>query len=256
MNSPVKVKIIVPLYRGQLSDEEQQSLHQTIKVLARYPIVFIAPEGVNITPVTDLFSGHEVLRVSDEWLGTKNGIAGYNRMMMSRAFYELFADTESLLICQTDVWIFRDELDAWCKRGYDYIGAPHLKLPVYHLWPLRAYLALRRKMVKGVLRQDLMGRAYNGGLSLRRTASFIRACEAYRDEAEQFLSHDHHLYNEDVFWSLVPEEFIYPNQSEALLFAFDVKPEYCYELTKKHLPFGCHGWFKPSVRKFWQSVIR
>lgn len=62
--------------------------------------------------------------VSDTWLGVRNGIAGYNQMMLSREFYQLFNDTEYLLICHTDAWIFRDELEDWCKKDMT-VSLPH-----------------------------------------------------------------------------------------------------------------------------------
>ncbi|MEG1622519.1 MAG: DUF5672 family protein [Alistipes sp.] len=251
-----KVKIVMPIYSTAWTDVEWQSLQQTVKVLCRYPIVFLVPENMDVTAIDHAFSGHAILRVSEEWLGTKNGIAGYNRMMMSKAFYDLFAGTEYILICQTDAWIFRDELELWCDKGYDYIGAPFPKRPLYDLLPVRWYLALRRKMTKGLLRHNLMGRVYNGGLSLRRVASFRHACSTYESAMHSFLENDHHLYNEDVFWSLIPAEFAYPSVSEALAFSFDIKPDYCYQLTKGALPFGCHGWFKPSVYAFWEPIIK
>ena len=81
-----------------------------------------------------------VREVSDEWLGRKNGIAGYNRMMLSAGFYELFRDYEYLLICHTDAWIFRDELADWCRRGYDCVAAPWVRRKVYDLPILKQYL--------------------------------------------------------------------------------------------------------------------
>lgn len=65
--------------------------------------------------------------MSDEWLGHKNGIAGYNRMMLSAGFYSCSAITNISLICHTDAWIFRDELADWCRRGYDCVAAPWVR---------------------------------------------------------------------------------------------------------------------------------
>jgi hypothetical protein len=44
--------------------------------------------------------------------------------MCSIGFYEVFRQYEYMLIYQLDCWVFRDELEMWCDKGYDYIGAP------------------------------------------------------------------------------------------------------------------------------------
>lgn len=251
-----RVCVAIPLYRSQLHPDEVRSIRRTCAVLNRYRIVLLLPEGIDVPPEA---AELEVLRVSDEWLGTKNGLAGYNRMMLSAAFYDLFPDEEYLLICHADAWIFRDELEAWCDRGYDCVAAPWVRRPVYDLPIIRQWMAFRlRRAAAGKgkpIRQLLYGRIGNGGLSLRRIASFRRACDRYRSEIDRFLSQRHHLYNEDVFWATVPQEFRYPAWREACEFAFDTNPAYCYRLTGGKLPFGCHSWSKRRYYPFWKPFI-
>ena len=79
--------------------------------------------------------------------------------------------------------------------------------------------------------------------------------EKYGDEIERFCSMGNHLGNEDVFWAVVPEGFRYPSQEEALRFAFDTNPRYCYRLCGSRLPMGCHSWSKPRMWRFWQQII-
>lgn len=250
-----RVKIAVPIYRSRLEPLELKSLRNNREVLKQWPFVFLLPEGLE---APEICCSGEILRVSDEWLGTKNGIAGYNRMMMSRAFYDLFADTEYLLICQNDVWLFRDELEEWCSRGYDYVGAPWVKRAVYDYPLIRPYLALRRRFLSDrskLLHQSLFDKVGNGGLSLRKVEPFRLACTKYAAEIDHFIRQEGSLYNEDVFWALVPKEFRYPSVEEALRFAFDTNPAYCYRMTGGQLPFGCHSWSKPRYLKFWKRFI-
>jgi hypothetical protein len=220
-------------------------------------MVLLAPEGLNIDAITALAPQAEVMRVSTNWLGP-NGIAGYNDMMMSKSFYQLFDDCEYILICQTDAWIFRDELEQWCDGGYDYIGAPWPKRRRYSMPIISQYLWLRRKLFKRngrLLRQDYFKKVGNGGLSLRRIDSFIKACDTYAQRIEYFKSHTGTRYNEDWFWALIPTEFHYPTFEKALGFSFDVNPKTCYHLSKNSLPFGCHGWFKKRNIEFWTPII-
>ncbi len=252
------IKVIIPIFRPIPSPREQASIEQTLRVLHRYPVVMLHPEGMDTSFYEEHFPALGRMAVSDEWLGTKNGIAGYNRMMMTRAFYDLFADTEYILICHTDAWIFRDELEAWCRKGYDCVAAPWIRRPIYTLPIVKQYLAWRQRRAERrgeATRQTLYGRIGNGGLSLRRVSAFRTACDRYAAAADSYAASQHHLFNEDVFWAVVPEEFRYPTVDEALKFAFDTHPGYCYRRCGKQLPFGCHSWSKPRMWRFWQHII-
>ena len=252
-----KVKVVVPIYTSTLEGRDLRSFCHNAEMLNRYPMVLLAPETLNIDAITALAPQAEVVRVSDDWLGAK-GIDGYNNMMMSKSFYQLFADCEYILICQTDAWIFRDELEQWCDEGYDYVGAPWPMRRKYSLPIVKQYLWLRRKFFrrKGrLLRQDYFDKVGNGGLSLRKVATFIKGCDTYADTIAEFKQHSGMLYYEDWFWSLVPPDFHYPTLARALDFSFDIRPERCYELHKNKLPMGCHGWFKKRHIAFWSPII-
>ena len=251
------VKIIVPLYRDTLSGSEEASLRQTVRVLGHYPLEILLPEGVE-TPSLVSALRLPVWRVGDDWLGTRNGIAGYNRMMLSRAFYAHYADTRYLLVCHADAWVFRDELAEWCRKGYDCVAAPWVRRPVYDLPLVKTCMdaiASYRARRGQFCRQQLYGKVGNGGFSLRRVEAFAGACIRYAPQIGHFLAHRGHQWNEDVFWATVPREFSYPPVEEALRFAFDMHPKYCYEAMGKSLPFGCHSWSKPRMYRFWKDVI-
>lgn len=252
------VKVVVPVYKEVLSELEYASLRQTVMVLKGYPIVLLKPHNINIDHLIAEFPSLEIQSVSTDWIGVKNGIAGYNRMMLSAEFYNIFADTEYILICHVDAWIFRDELTYWCERGYDCVAAPWVRRGFYNYPLIKQYMSMRRLISKGmgaVSRQIIYDKVGNGGLSLRRVEPFSAACVKYKKEIEIFLSVRYHLYNEDVFFALVPREFRYPTVDEALRFAFDTNPVYCYNRCGGHLPFGCHGWSKPKMHGFWGPII-
>ena len=250
------VRVVVPVYRELTSDEEI-SLRNNVRVLAAWPFVVLHPEGVT-PPACCRELQLETRAVSDEWLGSRNGIAGYNRMMLSEAFYALFSDVEYILICHTDAWIFRDELGDWCRRGYDCVAAPWLRRPLYELPLVKQYMQWREHMKhrrREFSRHVLYGRIGNGGLSLRRVEAFRQACTVYRAEVETFLANRHHLYNEDVFWAVVPREFHYPTPDEALRFSIDTHPAYALRRLGGKLPFGCHSWTKRRMRRAWRGII-
>lgn len=256
-----KVKIIIPLYREFLSEREAFLIRHNLDVLSNQEVAFILPEGISTDRLQEQIAidQYEVIRVSDEWLGVRCGISGYNRMMMSEAFYKMFLDSEYILICQSDVYIFRDELEEWCSRGYDYIGAPWPRKSVYDNKIMKMYLSVRRKFHRsrrGFMRQDLFGKVGNGGLSLRRVESHIEALQRHGDTAKKMLEGDHHRYNEDVFWGLVPESFRYPSYYEAMRFSVDLKPSMCMDRLGGVLPFGCHGLTRDKIWDFWCHYIK
>ena len=252
-----KVKVVVPVYKEKLGNMELLSLKNNVSVLKRYPVVILAPHGLDLSDTLQHVPECETLYVSKEWLGA-NGIAGYNNMMLSTSFYKLFDDCEYILICQTDAWIFRDELEEWCNGGYDYIGAPWPKRKVYSLPVISQFLWLRKKLLSKegkIMRQDYFNKVGNGGLSLRKISSFIEAGNKYKDRADIFKQNRGMLFNEDWFWALVPKEFKYPSFEKALGFSFDTHPQLCLSLNKGKLPFGCHGWYKKRNYNFWRNYI-
>lgn len=51
----------------------------------------------------------------------------YNELMLSVDFYRSFREYQYMLIYQLDAFVFEDQLEYWCNKGYDYIGAPWIK---------------------------------------------------------------------------------------------------------------------------------
>ena len=138
-----KVVIIIPIYQSVLKDYEMSALKNNLKVLAKYPAVFLKPKGLDITNLRSQFPQVGEVVVSNRWLGTKRGIAGYNEMMLSSDFYHLFLGYEYMLICHVDAWVFRDELEFWCNCKYDHIASPWPKRDRYTHFPLKQYLKLK-----------------------------------------------------------------------------------------------------------------
>lgn len=254
----MKINVIIPIYRATLPDMEAAALRNNAELLGRYDLTLLAPEGLDISAVEALAPAAKVMRVSDEWLGRKNGIAGYNRMMLSESFYRRFEAWDYILICHTDAWIFRDEVADWAARGYDCVAAPWLRRKVYTyplvstVFRIKEWWERRQGRRSRSLLYDKVG---NGGLSLRRVKSCIEVCRREHARIGEYLSSRHHLCNEDVFWAEAHTGFRYPTAREALEFAFDTHPAYCYRLLGGRLPMGCHSWNKPRMYRFWRNFL-
>ncbi len=252
------LKVVIPFYKENIATWEHAALDNNLRMLSAYPICFLYPRGLNMEKYAQAHPQAELVEVSPDWLGTKRGIQGYNEMMMSKSFYDLFSDCEYILICHTDAWIFRDELAEWCAKGYDLVAAPWPMRPRYRHFPLKQFIWLKGKISEfggGISRVRMYGRIGNGGLCLRKVSAFADACVRYADVVADFNRHSDGMHNEDIFWALVPEGFCYPDVETAMSFAFDLKPRLCYELNGCRLPMGCHGFMHKSRVGFWEKFV-
>lgn len=240
------VVVVVPIHTAQLKEAEWQTVAHNLQVLQGLKTVLLVPERVDVEAFPEFVSSCEIRRIPDRWM-TVGSLRGYNEMMLSEAFYRLFEGYDYMLVCQPDAWIFRNEVMAWCRRGYDYVGAPWWRKGIWSLPLLSLFFPKRRK---------LYGKVGNGGLSLRRVEAFQRVCREQKSRIGHYLSHSHHTFGEDVFWAVEPKHFRYPTMDEALMFSFDTRPERCYEATGHTLPMGCHGWLKPQRIDFWKPLIK
>lgn len=169
-----EVSVVIPMYTTQLNDFEVLSVRRTFDVLRDHDIVIVKPQSLDLQPLDQLLSGAN-FRVESFEDAYFHGRTGYNRLMMSPTFYERFLSSKYVLICQTDVFIFSDRLLDWCKKDYDYIGAPWL--PSCGAYTRKNWLAVAdwrlRTFISGIspfyFSMKLKFMVGNGGLSLRRT---------------------------------------------------------------------------------------
>lgn len=267
-NSPASDRplVLIPLYKSALSAAEKLSVERAVNTLGQHAIRFIGPR--HLQPELAVWAQHYGPRVQSTVFDDRHftGIKSYNSLMRSRGFYAAFSEFSHILIAQTDTLVLRDELEAWCGRGYAYIGAP---------WFVGGSQPQRPLQFLGV---------GNGGFSLRRVADFLRVLERPRripnfiksrrretrgrSSGVRRLKHEWLLAynfeplfptsNEDFFWGiLVPAAcpfFRVPGLADASRFAFEVEPRHLYALTGEQLPFGCHAWERYD-RDFWLQVL-
>ena len=112
------VLIVVPRYTSALAPDDQLSLLHLRHFLHQYDTCYISPQSLHLDDPE-----FPIIRFDDRYF---SGIPGYNRLMLSKSFYDLFSAWEYILIYQLDCLVFSDQLSQWCDRGYDYIGSPWL----------------------------------------------------------------------------------------------------------------------------------
>lgn len=255
-----KIVIIIPIYKALLPPDEQLSLRQATMILGKYDITAIIPESFDREPVASRFPQikFESFRDSDF-----QSLAAYNSLVLDESFYLRFKNYDYMLIYQLDAFVFKDELEEWCGRGYDYIGAPWIPTDEKYLGCSgKLSLRLKRLFRRCDGRHHHMTHLYgvgNGGFSLRKISKFIELTHHYREKIASELSSGDELYPEDLWLFFEPEgkyRLRKPGWKTALEFAFEQNPEMSYTINGNKLPFGCHAWTNPDYKEFWQKFIR
>lgn len=248
------VTVVIPIYKTNLVETEIMSFKQCLKVLGNYKIVFVQPENLDTSSLTNS-NGIGVERFSENYFKT---VFGYNSLLLSKDFYQRFLDSKYILIYQLDAFVFRDELQFWCDKNYDYIGAPWIASPNTILKKTISIFDSKKKKE----RSKIFFKVGNGGFSLRNTEKCFQISSELSEEIALNLQRDKDDFYimEDVFWSItVPtyySDFKIPDYKEALNFAMDRKPHLALKLNNNKLPFGCHGFEKPKVKDFWEEILK
>lgn len=267
-----KAAIVIHVYKETLTLHEKISLTQLRKVLGKYPVILTAPEGFCANAYREILHDqlHSVIGYPQRFF---NGLTGYNKLMLSKDYYKALLEYEYILLHHTDAFVFKNELDSWMDKGYDYIGAP-----IYDY--------------DGTMNPTHYRCVGNGGFSLRKVASFYALADSKKviykavDIINNFKKYNwrgriarlpYYLgllttfqatlnskregvrENEDVIWGhYVPRyvsSFSVATFDEALQFGMEFN---CDQLLKKnngHLPFGCHGWYREIFIGFWSPYI-
>lgn len=229
-----EVVIIVPIYKKKLNKLEEISLQQLNKILYKYSICFIAPKSLEFHYGKE-YEQFGIKRFEDDYF---QDTTSYSRLMLSEKFYEHFVDYEYMLVYQLDAFVFSDQLESFCKKEYDYIGAP---------WP--SWVANWR------FTKSYVG---NGGFSLRRIAKIIRLLEETR--AMKKTEYFDGLFErcEDAFFAycgnLKIADFKIAPVDVAIEFSMELDIRKAYKKLSKRLPFGCHGWYKTEF-EVWKPYI-
>ncbi len=229
------VAVVVPVYKEKLSELEQISLKQLLRVLGEYPIFFVGPQGLNC----DYGEGTGDIPLVEFQAAYFASEASYSRLLLNPVFYRVFREYEYILIYQLDAFVFNDRLLEFCRYGYDYWGAPVSRFSPH--W------------------QALGLRVGNGGLSLRKVSSAIRALEENKDWVRNNPFRDVLESWEDLFWSCLGrrKDYDFTCPPVNLAVQFSVQEDVCHGFKnfKKNNTFGCHGWNKPEFMRKWQRLI-
>lgn len=255
-----RVAVVVPIYKNELNVYEEISLSRCFKILKNHTFIIVAPYSLSLDNISILSQIN--LNISFEYFKDDyfQDVDGYNRLMLSTDFYSRFLDYEYILIHQLDVYIFKDDLIYWCKKNYDYIGAPWIDFSYF--FPFFKSMFSNYLLNSGFIKTFINRMLYNffpdnliskfsvgnGGFSLRKVDFFLKVSTQH----ESFIKNWNR--NEDIFWSwYVPlnlHPLKRPNLQSALSFGFDVRPDLAFNALNGVLPFGAHAWFREDNHYF------
>ncbi|MDH7515001.1 MAG: DUF5672 family protein [Bacteroidota bacterium] len=258
--------VVIPVYRERLTAEEREAVRRIRDILGGHERAAIVPDTMRETP----FDAERVPFDKAYFEGT----ASYSTLLLSDTFYARFERYEYILLHQLDALVFRDELNEWCGKGYDYIGAP-VHVDKYNPrsravvgnggFSLRKVESFRRvlsstrmkdrsssRFLIDILKEDVPDVPLRSLTSLYHRARILRSVRRGVEAYTRAYS-----LNEDLFWSLRARLFFpsfkTPPPIEAAEFAIENFPRLWYDTIGKKTPFGCHAWAKWD-RGFWEEL--
>lgn len=263
------VAVIITVHQSTLSWWEEISLKQCKRVLSSHPVFLVYPKGLDVKNYLKIFPKVQLCPFPAR--NFKN-LKTFNRFKIQPKLYKTFSQFEFLLFYELDSFVFEDNLLYWCRKGFDYIGAP---------WFEGFYESGENSKFIGI---------GNGGFSLRKTSSALRVSNSLRLIDKNFRifgfklnkwgirslflfvmkrvmyrffgNRFHFLFNrfadnDDIYWGIYASQrfkwWNHPDYDTARSFAFESQsPKLYRELG--HLPFGCHKWHMIH-KEFWMPII-
>lgn len=262
--------IVIPVHNESPSANELLAFRQCFNVLKAHPIRVLAPQNLNVEKYRAAVSNFEIIFIDPVWQAS---LQQYNQLKVSPFFYSLFKEYDYLLTYELDAYVFKDELEYWCNKEMDYIGAPWfegLASPVstniigvgnsgFSLRNVQSSIRILRRII---LIKRL--RAFWFKTHLQALVNFSSILSGLKGvfhisslKVLNILLFDNAM-NEDFYWtkfvSLAFTDYKPASIEEACKFSFDVNPSFLFNKNENHLPFGCHGWEKYEP-EFWKQYI-
>lgn len=266
-----KVAVIIPLYKAQMSETERISYEQCLRILGKHDIVIVTHDSCSLNEYSNIAKGYgttiRAIYFDAEFFSSVNG---YNRLMLSRDFYDRFTEYEYILIYQLDALVFSDQLEWWCDQQYDYIGAPiHFRDEdgnvTKKVWGVgNGGLSLRRvKYCQELLSwykflpfMGLRGLARRYKMKWHTYLGLILRLFGQKNTLGYFLRKE---INEDLVFG-VYASFSYfpariPDIDVARKFSVESFPSEFYPIKERKMPFGCHAFDKNEYNGYWRLIL-
>ncbi len=261
-NEHKKCAVLIIAYSNTPSISELASFEQCVKILGNHPLILVCPHSLDVTKYLEVSQRYaKQLQLAPFHDAYFTSVKSYNRLMLSIEFYEAFVEHKYILLYQLDAWVFKDELEYWCNKQYDYIGAP---------WFEGHDTATEKS--------PLLPVAGNGGFSLRKVQSILKLLSQRISYEHTKISANHeqetptkaykkmtvmsffmktHANEDTLFVEYGPKldsNFMVASPQESIAFSFEVNAPVLYKMNNNTLPFGCHA-FEKYDWDFWKDKI-
>ncbi len=258
--------VVIPIHNKFPTDFELISFQQCFKILGKHPIYIIAPEGIDLTEYIKCINNFQTIFINAKW---QSNVVNYNKLKLSRFFYNLFKEYKYLLTYELDAFVFKDELLDWCNKDYDYIGAPWFEnfteasATSEMIGVGNSGFSLRKISIIDTL---IINAGYKdlytspgGGWAFLKSLVIDPFVKYYSLLSENVVIQNQRDISEDLFLyysakKIIPDYRPAPIE-EAINFSFEVNPSVLFQLNNFKLPFGCHAWWRYDV-EFWKPHIR
>ena len=186
--------IVTPIWQPQFSPIELRRIQSSLKLNSIFPHFFLAPEGLDTVHYHEEFPSSSFKFFPSKFFRSVND---YNRLLLTKNFYETFQDFHHMLILQSDA-ILINPIDYQAMKEFDYIGAPWEKsVSIIRVGP-RLFINSRLSRILPSTRFQVG----NGGLCFRNVKMFQDMFfKSPFSEIIEFASQKKLLQNEDVVWS-------------------------------------------------------
>jgi hypothetical protein len=264
-----KVVCIVPIYTV-LNEYEELSIKNLNSKLSSIPKVIICPKTCDVSFDKYTDETYQIIRLPNSFFKSTQT---YNKLLRTSFFFKLFSEYEFILMHHPDSYIFSDQLEYWCNKDFDYIGAPLYKYdgsitPSEYIGIGNGGFSLHKvdsalkvlstfKVVYPLVDLFSWWTNYNWNGRLRYLYYFLRMFLGIGRNSHNNLNQSR--LNEDVFWGIyVPKSFTWYKVAtfeEAYKFSMEYNCSKLLEYNNGVLPFGCHNWFKGNFLPFWEPYI-
>jgi hypothetical protein len=246
-----RVLITLITHKKEPGKYELLSLINALEIFKKYHFVLVISEKMSSDFYVSLFEEknikYKIEKFGKQFFGK---ISRYNNLLLSRAFYERFVEYDYILINHFDSFVFRDELEYWCDKGYSYIGAPWPEGKMLHPYSFRGFGLLSKLFP--FMNKPKKFYVGNGGFCLKNVKDHIAILDKFCLAAKLWHS------QEDYFWAYYCHKYkgsaSVPSEIEASSFSLEKNSKYYYVQNHSKLPFGCHSFEKVDF-EFWRDKI-
>lgn len=257
--------VVIPVYKKELTQLELLSLSRCAAVLGGHPIVLTGPRSLDYGSCQAVLKTARVAPFDDRYFAS---LGAYSELLVSPPFYEAFAAHDYMLIYQPDAFVFEDQLQHWCSRGYDYIGAPWLGedggwsgvgnggFSLRRIAACLAVLHSRRKVDPKVLWDHVRRTTPNPLIRAFKYHRKVLAHLGVASDVKWFLTKwVRRQEPEDMFWGLhavrYHPAFRVAPAEEAVRFAVEAGLESAWPAFTERPPFGCHrSWYLEMLQRY------